>query len=404
MKSVVLIVFIGVLGAGLFWYITENNRADNAEAYRRRQAEIAKSEAAEKERLELQRKEDERIRKERAEALAKEDAVRLFLNYIDREEERLKEEKEEAKIQLEKIGIDQNSLSEELQAIERANEVRVASAEKRKEEQRDKVERVLAILRSVTINRLARTYCGEDLSALLSKFEAEVQLIKNVDDKYRNRIKANRRKYNETVAGADEVVDKKLKAARAKYDSVAKQMDPDRLPRLKKQLALVEREIEKINSKKSQSKWDKRDLKSLMEQQVILQNQVSQYEDVGGLAAANIAHMEATDAETQARRKFDAAGVTLTMENDEALLDRDHEQDVYNRALQYEMASLDKVRGAMNQAKQMQSVVLAQAEKKLAYLKKSSVNVDFLNAKEVEDLRRRMAKTISAEILAEDGQ
>ena len=398
MKTVFLVLIIGGLAAAGFWYITENDRADKAEAYRRKQVEIAKREAEEKERLARQKEEDERIRKERTEAMAKEDAVRMFLNYIDREEERLKEEAEEAKIALEKIGVDQDSLSEELQAIERANAARVASAEKRNEKQRDKIERVAALLRSVTLNRLARTYCGEDLTALRGEFEADVQYIKDVQDRFRERKDKNRRKYNEMVADADTKVNKKLKAAKEKYDAYTKKADPSRIPNLKKQLAEVERSIQRIVTKKSQSKWDKRDLENLQNRQVILQNQIAQFEDVGGLAAANAAHMEATDAETEARRKYDRAAITLRDDDVAAQEERDHEQEVFVVASKFEVRSLDKIRQAMQTAKQLKGAELSQAEKKLAFLKRSSVNMDFMNAKEIEELRRKVAKTISEEI------
>ena len=235
MKIVWLVLVIGGFVVAGFWYITENDRADRAENYRRQQVQQAKEEARQREEEERQRAEDERMRKERAAALAKEDAVRLFLNYIDREEGRLKDETEELKVQLEKIEVDQNSMSEELQAIERANALRVASAEKRKEQQRDKIERVLALLRSPTLNRLSRTYRGEDLSALRSKFEGEVQKIKDVDDRYQKRFRDNLKRYEDAVAGADEIVNRKLKNARAKYDAVTKGMDSQRLPKLKDQ-------------------------------------------------------------------------------------------------------------------------------------------------------------------------
>ena len=399
MKTVFLVLIIGGLAAAGFWYITENDRADKAEAYRRHQAEIAKREAEEKERLARQKEEDDRLRKERAEAMAKEDAVRLFLNYIDREEERLKDETEELKIKLEKVDIDQNSMSEELQSIERANAVRVASVAKRKEQQRDKIERVLALLRSPTLNRLARTYCGEDLVALRSRFEGEVQKIKDVDDKYQKRFRDNLKRYEDAVAGADEAVNRKLKTARAKYDTVIKGMDSNRLPKLKAQLSAVENEIAKINKKKSPSEWDKRNRERLQQQQILLQNQIAQFEDVGGLAAADIAHMEATEAETEARRKFDTAGKALTLDNTAALAERDYEQDIYNLAMRYEEASLDKIRDAMQRCRELRGLQLEQAEKKLAFLKKSSVNVDFLNAQEVEEMRKKVVKTISEEML-----
>ena len=405
MKIVVLVVVIAVLGAAGFWYITENDRADREIAYQRQQEQQAKIEAMEKERMERQREEDERIRKERAANVAKEDAMRMFLSYIDREEERLKEEVEEAEISLEKIRVDQDSLDEELQAIERANETRIASNEKRGENQRDMVERVRALLKSVTLNRLARTYCGEDLSRKRSEFEGEMQKIKDVDDRYQKRIKDNLKRYDETVKGADEKVNKRLKSARAKYESVQKQMDPNRLEKLKAQLSDIERKIERILKKKMQSNWDKRDLAQLQNQQILLQNQISSYTDITGLASGNIMHMEATEAETEARRAFDMAGKSLTMDNTAALMERDYEQDVYNRVREFENESLGRIRTAMNMHRQVRAEALAKANKHLSYLKQKAVNLDLLTADEIESMRKDIARSISRSIIeVEDGK
>ncbi len=405
MKTVMLALIIGALGAAGFWYITENNRKDREVEYQRRQEKQAKAEAEEKERIAQQKAEDERTRKERAAAVAKEDAVRLFLNYIDREEERLKEEVEEAKIMIEKINVDQDSLEDELKAIERANEMRVSNSEKRGESQRDKVERVRALLKSTVINRLARTYCGNDLSTLRSEFESEMQKIKEVDDRYKKRFSENVRKYDETVKGVDAVVEKKTKAARAKFEAVQKQMDPDRLARLKRQLEDVEKGIDRILRMKSKSRWDERKLEQLQQQQITLQNQLSQYQDITGLASGNIAHIEATEAETEARRKYDRAGKTLTMENDLALLERDHEQDVYNRVREFERVTLENIHNAMNARKSSWVQSLGQAQKHLGYLKTKAVNLDFLSAEEIADMRRDIAKNISKSIVeVEEGK
>lgn len=406
MKIVMLVFMIAVLGAAGFWYVTENSRADRERAYQRQQEQLAKTEAMERERAERQREEDERIRKERTAAAAKEDAVRMFLTYIDREETRLKEEVEAAEINLEKIRIDQESLDAEVLAIERANEARVASNEKRGEEQRDIVERVRAILKSVTLNRLARTYCGEDLSKLRSEFEAEMKKTKDVDDRYQKRIKRNLEKYDETVRGVDAEVDKKTKAARAKYASIQKQMDPDRLNKLKKQLADIEQKIEKnLRKAKARTKWDERDLAQLQQQQVVLQNQISSYTDVSGLATAGSLHMEVTEAETAARRKYDQAGMTLTMDNDTALMERVYEQSVYERVREFRGRSLDKIQAAMNFSWNARSEALGRAKKHLSYLKQKAVNIDFLTVDEIEEMRKDIAKSISKSIIeVEEGK
>lgn len=400
MRIITIVLFIAGLAAAGFWYITENSRADRELAYQRQKEQQAKIEAKEEEQARRQREEDERIRQERAANVAKEDAVRMFLNYIDREEERLKEEVEEAEISLQKIEVDQSSFDEELQAIERANEARVASNDKRGESQRDMVERVRAMLKSVVMNRLARTYCGEDLSRKRSEFEGEMQKIKDVDDKYQKRIKGNLKKYDETVKGVDAEVDKKTRAARSKYESLQKQMDPGRLDKLKKQLADVEAKIEKnLRKKQSRTKWDERDLQQLQHQQILLQNQVSQYTDVSGLASAGTLHMDVTEAETAARRKYDRAGQALTMDNTAALMERDYEQDVYNRVREFENESVGRIRTAINMRREIRAEAFAKAKKHLSYIKQKAVNLDLLTVDEIEAMRKEIASSISKSLI-----
>jgi hypothetical protein len=394
MKTTIILIFVLGLGAAGFWYITENARADRELAYQRQQKELAKKEAEEKEWAAKKREEDERIRKERQAAVAKEDAVRLFLNYIDREENRIKEEIEELKLNIEKLCIDQDSLEDELKAIERANIARVESAKKRKEIHRDKIERVRALLSSVVLNRLSRTYCGEDLSGMRSKFEAEVQKIKEIDDRYHKKLRTNLSKYDETVRGADEKVNDKLKIAREKYRTIQRHMDPERIGRLQAQLKDVEKKIEKILEKKSRTKWDNRDLERLQNQQIVLQNQISNLTGLTGLANANTLHMDATEAETEARRTYDRAGKSLTMDNDMALMERAHEQEIYNMAKRYEERSLDRIRTVIAIKDNGLRERLTQMQRHLGYLGQKAVNIDFLKAEEIEQLRKEIANSM----------
>jgi hypothetical protein len=253
------------------------------------------------------------------------------------------------------------------------------------------------------LNRLAKTYCGEDLTALQAEFEAEVQKIKDVDDKYQKKMRSNLSKYDEAVKGADEKVNKRLKAARDKYKSVQKHMDPDRLKKLQAQLEDVERRIERILGKKTKSNWDKRDLERLQNQQILLQNQISNYTDVTGLASANILHMDATEAETEARRTYDRAGKTLSMDNSMALLERDYEQDVYNMAKRYEDKSLGRIRDAINFTGIMRGEKMIQAKKHLSFLKQKAANFDILNAEEIEKLRKEIANSTMKSLIEVEG-
>ena len=103
MKYFWMILAMGIVGGGFFYYITENEKAAKAEAYRRELEQQAK----EAERLAKQRIEDERIRKERMANLAKEDAVRMLQKYIAKQEEQLRETIEECEIKIKMIDVDQ---------------------------------------------------------------------------------------------------------------------------------------------------------------------------------------------------------------------------------------------------------------------------------------------------------
>ena len=175
--------------------------------------------------------------------------------------------------------------------------------------------------------------------------------------------------------------------------------------KLQAQLEEVERRIERILRKKTKSNWDKRDLERLQNQQILLQNQISNYTDVTGLASANILHMDATEAETEARRTSDRAGKTLSMDNTLTLLERDYEQDVYNMAKRYEDKSLGRIRESIKLTSMMICTKMAQAKKHLSFLKQKAVNLDILNAEEIEKLRKEIANsTMKSLIEVEDGK
>ncbi len=225
-----------------------------------------------------------------------------------------------------------------------------------------------------------------------------MQKIKDVDERYQKRIRSNVAKYDETVNGADEKVNRRLKAARDKYASYQKNADPKRIEKIKKQLADNDKELERLLANKSKSPWHKRRIKELETTNSLLQNQLSQLEDITGLAGANLLHMDATEAETEARRAFDKAGKTLTLENDLALLERDHEQDIYNRAREFEAMSLLRISEAIMAARKFRGEVLTTAKRHLDYLKQKAVNIDFLNAEELEALRKEIANSIAKSI------
>ena len=100
-------------------------------------------------------------------------------------------------------------------------------------------------------------------------------------------------------------------------------------------------------------------------------------------------------AETSARRKSDIAIVEKEESDVQVLKEISFESDVFNLAVSYENRSLDRVRNAIMLARSQWSDKLDVAKKKLEFLSSSSGNMDFLNAEEVERVRKRIAGRIA---------
>ena len=132
----------------------------------------------------------------------------------------------------------------------------------------------------------------------------------------------------------------------------------------------------------------------MQNQQIVLQNQISNLTGLTGLANANTLHMDATEAETEARRTYDRAGKSLTMDNDMALMERAHEQEIYNMAKRYEERSLDRIRTVIAIKDNGLRERLTQMQRHLGYLGQKAVNIDFLKAEEIEQLRKEIANSM----------
>ena len=402
MKYFWMILALGIVGGGFFFYVTENEKAAKAEAYRRELAQQAKEE----ERLAKQRLEDERIRKERMANLAKEDAVRMLQKYIAKQEEQLKETIEECKIKIKMIDVDQASLSDELAALEKEEEAKAKDAKRRKVERRGKNDRVDALLSSPTLNRLAQTYTGEDLSAMRAEFRSRMGTMIKIHDDGAQKLADNRKKYREAINQADADVDAKTRAASAKLTAARRDIEQG-IPQLESRLKALEEKLRLLEAKDLKSKsggakltqWERLDLTRYQSQRDIVMEQLASRKSTSGLGGANAAHMEVTMAETSARRKSDAAIVEKEESDVQVLKDMSFEGDVFNLAVSYENRSLDRVRSAIVQARNLMNEKLAVAQRKLAFLSSSSVNMDFLNAEEVEKVRSRIAGRIADDAL-----
>lgn len=392
MKNVMVVAIVCAAGLWVFWYKSETAKQERAERRERLQEERRESE---------QQVTDERIRRERLESAAKEDAVRLFLRYVEKEEDRLKESIEEAKLTCEAIAIDQQSLSDELVVIGRQNEGESAASRQRGEKRRDEVEYVKRLLRSPVLNRLAATYLGEDLSAMRAEFQNQIGTITGLRDNLTSRRAANQRAYEAAIGSVDDDVNKKSKLARDKNKETRDRIEGN-MRVLESRVDGLRNKIKKLEAKVSKSAWDNRALERLRKELEVAELQLSHYRDVEGLSSVNSLQNEALLAETRARRTHDTALDARTRADAEALEEYAHEVGIYNAASRYEERSLDAIRMAMRQRQNLLAVQMSDARRKLAFLKESSTNIDFLNAKEVEEMRRKIAKRLSVQVVGEE--
>ena len=401
MKMFWVILALGLLGGGIFYMVSEENRKQREEYYQRQEIERQR----EKEQMEKARQEDERIRKERMEALAKEDAVLMLQRYITREESNLKDTIEECKLKLQSIDIDQKSLSDELIALEKEEELKAADAKKRKIKRRDQNERVDALLSSPTLNRLANTYLGEDLSALRAEFRGHIGTLTKMSDEKTRRYAQNREKYQKSIAESDAEVTRltenaarKLGEARARLNANV-EVIRSRVERLRGSIAKLEKKAKLTTLNQN----EKNELRSFREQLNIAEAQLTSAEATAGLGSANKAHLDVTVAETKARRTADTA-LSVRMDDDNAVeAEANREIAIFNAVSQYKSRSLDRIRAAMQQAAFAVSERKSLAEKKMRYLAGSINNLDMLNSKEVEALRKRIAKELADGVVFDGG-
>ena len=397
MKLFWVILALGLLGGGVFYIVSEENRKQREESYKREEIERQR----ENERMEKARKDDERIRKERMAALAKEDAMLMLQRYITREENELKDTIEECKLKLQAIDIDQKSLSDELTALEKEEEVKAADAKRRNVKRRDKTARVDALLASPTLNRLADTYLGEDLSAIRAKFRSHLSNLTQMSDEKTRRYAENKAKYQKTIADSDAEVTRLTENASRQLDKAKSQLNANTAA-LRKRVEGYRAEIARLEKRQKLTTLNMNEKKQLYELSTILlptaEAQLTSNEAAEGLGTANKSHLNVTIAETKARRTADAA-LSVRMDDDnEVEAEMDREIAIFNAASQYETMSLDRVRDAMQRSRGAVSSRMFIAEKKLKFLAGSVANLDMLNAEEVEALRKNIAKRLTDDV------
>ena len=382
MRNVMIfLVIAGIIGVGVYKWDAkrQEEQAKRFEEYRRRQDE-----------------EQRRKEAENTETTAKSKALAILRSFMDQEVKKLNDVIEESKIELELIDEDQKSLSATIRELDAENDRKAEEARKRNKQYTDKVHRVLAILDSEKLNQLAEKYIGEDFSAMKAEYKSRMQTIFKMHRETTERLKANRDKYNKSVAGIDAEVDKKnIKAG--KQTRSANAALEIRLDNLYKERNRLNSRIH--NLKKGMSSPASRKRVTELETELVKTNiEIGKAAEIVNMSRANLAHLDATKAETSARRKYDTAITARQDEDNDVHKEMAHQRNIFNMAVEYENRSLDRIRNSMKSQNDILVVRIRDAEKKLEYIADATRGMDFMSSKDLEKVRDNIAKKLVLKI------
>ncbi len=403
MGKVLITIIILAAGGGAAFFMYEEmmarqkvearERVERREAMEKREKELAEAKAR-REAYYEKKEEAERVAKE------KEEAVRMIESYVAREEERLNAIVEEAKIKMQMAEVDLKSFRDEVSAIGKAQERKAEVAAKQGKEWRESVERIRALLASSVLKRLASEYGDDEFAQLGGEFKARMDSWIRIEERTRTTKAGNRKRYYSTMDEIDkDVTEKTAKAKRKLAEAKAaiaarKEKDAESYKKAQekyKSLESLRAKAEQLrNSKMKLSQWEVQELDRVEQQLARAEAQYERQQEIAALADANMLHVEATVAETSARRRGDAA----TMEKAEADAAVDLQEQ---REKTYELAArdyeiyIDRVRMLIQTAKNRQLQRLVDAQKKLDYLRKNVQNLDFMSAADVKNLKEKIA-------------
>ena len=356
-----------------------------AEAEARRQAEEAEAEAR-------------RVAENEARALnEKKDALEVLKAYLSREERLLDNAVDESKTEVSAIMADQQRLSAELLRIEALNSARQKEAEEKGWSRYDKAERLALVLKSDVVNELAVKYVGEDMTALLGEFRSKMKMVLKMDEMMREGLAKNREKYAKAVENIDADVTAKTQLAR--------QQAVDANKDLEKRLAGLEESRQKKKTlvtslkRQAQAKAIREEIQALEAEIGELDKEIARLSEVVAVSRSNLSHIAATEAETAARKKGDTALLLKTEDDNAVHAASAHERTVFSIATNYETLSLERIRNTMRSRKDMLSVRMHDAQQKLNYIHRASVNADMMNPIEIKNLRARIASRLSESIM-----
>jgi len=394
-------VAIVIVAGGLIWW----NKIKKDELAQQR-VKLA-AEQAETERIEQEKKRLEQEERDKEAA-----AVKALQTYLDREKARLKDVIEEAKINHEACDIDQKELAEELDRIEKENAKLANASRLRKQKRYDKAEHVLLLLKSSVLSSIYEKYLGENLAAIRAKYENEVKTVIKLHRETESRLRQNKNKYFETVKGINEEVDQKNEAAVRRAKSAKYQTDKQ-LHRLREKKQQLEKRLLDEQNKRvivantsisgriretNGAKNRRQRMADLAGEIERLDREIATAEALASGNQAQMVHLEATTAETAARRKFDTAIEVRQSADNDVHADARHQSDVFHIAARYEKDTLDTLRQAIQENRQVQELRVAEAKRKLEFINRSTINLDLMKVNEIEAVRSKIVAELSEEI------
>lgn len=388
MRVLLLLVLVILVGVGVVYHVRMQERR---EEYRRKEVEEQKQE---EERIQREQKAKfEARQKEHARA----EAIRLLRDYGAREEEYLKGIIDEEKIRCEMIDIDLKSFSDEVEVIGRLVANQPKGAEKEHEQRRVQIERVKSLLDSPILKRLAQDYGYEDFAALGGRFKSQVEGWAQMESRIQSAKNANRENYYQEMKDLEGDVEQKIQAAKLKLtaseSAISTRVGTIEKSREKasKELEKLRKDVERLRANKMKSPWQERQLKDAEMRLQVEEEKLARQKEVAALASANLLHMEATIAESRARKRGDI--VTMEKAERDSALDKEEmrEKTYALLASEWEMNSVGKLYEMIKTARCVHAKNILDAEKRMKYLRKSIQNIDFMDVDDIAALKKKIA-------------
>ena len=378
------------LAVGMAWLsIRDAKEERNMLAIQRQQLIEEQEKAKEKE-------EEEKLRKEKEQEAA-DRAVKMLRAYIGREELRLKKIIEEAKINVERVEIDKKDLSEAIAAVDKKNEEIAEDSRRRKIKRFDKAERVSLMFKDEIIKSIAEKYLGDDLSAMYAKYKSEVKTILKIYREETAGLKANRDEYYNSVKGVDEELDKKNEKARKHNNNVIRMAEME-IKLIEKQKRPLEKELEMLikQMRGMASGYHQKRIEELKAKIEALEERLRPARTQLAVIRAQSVHIDATESETMVRRKYNRAQEVKDEKDNEVHKQSRHEADMYQIAMRYENDTLDRIRSTMKAIVMQEHSRATEAQDKLDFMNQTAMNMDMLNAEEIENIRTKIVEKLSS--------